>query len=352
LPPKFKQKLTVIVTPLRTTSLELCLKCYINSVKEPLELQVSAEMRGLEIAYHLVDESLAKKVKVKDTIEDMNHTKSKKFTTITHTSGFASGSIGSREKETTVYPLLEKLEFFNCEINKPRQLDISLENLSDLNTEFEVEALNYKTLEPQQKEPKQKSALLGTTALAFTSQMGKTLIANRQLDQSQKQHLSNNKGLSILCEPRSGHLMKSSTVNIRVTLFNDICGRFSDRLVVKIKNHEVREFPVEIDIKGTPVCVSRNQIGINFNKEMPLYRLGVFPVKSGLVKREFRVTNNGPKPVEVSWKIYPSHMKSDRDVFKLELTDPAPGSSDFVRINWNPIEPDEEKDSLFFIEPR
>jgi hypothetical protein len=315
-------------------------------------LEVIAEMRGLEVAYHLVDESLAKKVKVKDTIEDMNRTKSKKFTTVTLTSGFASASIGSREKETTVYPMLERLEFFNCEINKPRQIDISLENLSDLNTEFEVEALNYKTLEKEQKESKQKSNLLGATALAFTSQMGKTLIANRQLEQSQKQHLSNNKGLSILCEPRKGELLKSSTVNIRITLFNDICGRFSDRLVVNIKNHEKKEFPVEIDIKGTPVCVSRNQAGINFNKEMPLYKLGVFPVKSGLVRKEFRVTNNGPKPVEISWKIFSSQMKSDRDLFKLQLTDPAPGSQDAIGVHWNPIEPDEEKDSPFAIEPR
>lgn len=80
-----------------------------------------------------------------------------------------------------MYPLLERLEFFNCEINKPKQLEISLENLSDLNTEFEVEASTYKTLEKEQKETKQKSSLLGATALAFTSQMGKTLIGNRQL---------------------------------------------------------------------------------------------------------------------------------------------------------------------------
>ena len=36
---------------------------------------------------------------------------------------------------------------------------------------------------------------------AFTSEMGKTFIQNRVLDKAQKVHLSNNKGISIMCEP-------------------------------------------------------------------------------------------------------------------------------------------------------
>lgn len=102
-------------------------------------------MKGLEVAYHLVDEAQAKKVKVRD--DDFGKTKSKKFTTYTLASGLGSQSIASKEREKLVYPLLEKVEFFNCEINKPRQLDIVLENLSDLDTEFEVFAENYRTLE-------------------------------------------------------------------------------------------------------------------------------------------------------------------------------------------------------------
>ena len=33
----------------------------------------------------------------------------------------------------------------------------------------------------------------------FTSEMGKTFIRNRALDRSQKVHLGNNKGISVLC---------------------------------------------------------------------------------------------------------------------------------------------------------
>jgi hypothetical protein len=70
-----------------------------------------------------------------------------------------------------------------------------------------------------------------------------------------------------------------------------------------------------------------------------LYKLGVFPVSSGLIKKEFRVTNNGPKPVEISWKIYASQLKSDKDMFRLSIVDPSPGSIDVVKLNWDPIEP-------------
>jgi hypothetical protein len=67
----------------------------------------------------------------------------------------------------------------------------------------------------------------------------------------------------------------------------------------------------------------------------------VFPVKSGIIRKEFKVINNGPKPVEIKWKIFPADLKSDKDVFKLSITDPSPGSADVVKVNWEAIEPEE-----------
>lgn len=49
-------------------------------------------------------------------------------------------------------------------------------------------------------------------------------------------------------------------------MFNDASGRFKDNLVISIKDHEVKKFPINIQIKGTPVSLSRNQLGINFNR--------------------------------------------------------------------------------------
>ena len=49
-------------------------------------------------------------------------------------------------------------------------------------------------------------------------------------------------------------------------MFNDTSGRFKDNLVIRIKDHELKKFPINMQIKGTPVSLSRNQLGINFTQ--------------------------------------------------------------------------------------
>jgi hypothetical protein len=67
--------------------------------------------------------------------------------------------------------------------------------------------------------------------------MGKTFLQNRVLDKSQKIHLSNNKGISIMCDPPNGVLNKKQSQKIVITMFNDTSGRFKDNLVISVKNH-------------------------------------------------------------------------------------------------------------------
>jgi hypothetical protein len=67
--------------------------------------------------------------------------------------------------------------------------------------------------------------------------MGKTFLKSRVLDKSQKVHLSNNKGISIMCEPSEGTIHKKQVQKIMITMFNDTSGRFKDNLVICVKNH-------------------------------------------------------------------------------------------------------------------
>ena len=92
---------------------------------------------------------------------------------------------------------------------------------------------------------------------AFTSDMGKAFIQGRILNKAQKVHLSNNKGISIMCEPDSGFIFKRQTQKITITMFNDTSGIFNDNLVINVKDHELKKFPVNINIKGTPISLSR-----------------------------------------------------------------------------------------------
>lgn len=52
------------------------------------------------------------------------------------TSSFKSSKNTQYEGEKLVYPLLEELNFYNCEINQVKQLEIIIENDSGLTTEY------------------------------------------------------------------------------------------------------------------------------------------------------------------------------------------------------------------------
>lgn len=78
-------------------------------------------------------------------------------------------------------------------------------------------------------------------------------------------------------------------------MFNDTSGRFKDNLVIAIKDHEIKKFPINMQIKGTPVSLSRNQLGINFNKQIPLLNAGTFLRNNGKPTRNIKLTNNGPR---------------------------------------------------------
>ena len=78
-------------------------------------------------------------------------------------------------------------------------------------------------------------------------------------------------------------------------MFNDTSGRFKDNLLIDVKNHETKKIPINIHIRGTPVALSRNQLGIDFGQEIPMMNLGTVLHSNGLVKKNIKVINNGPK---------------------------------------------------------
>ena len=88
---------------------------------------------------------------------------------------------------------------------------------------------------------------------------------------------------------------KKQSQKITVTMFNDTSGRFKDHLIISVKNHEVKKFPIDIHIKGSPVLLSKNQLGINFNEEVPIMNVGSLLTSNGAVKKSIKVINKGPK---------------------------------------------------------
>ena len=96
---------------------------------------------------------------------------------------------------------------------------------------------------------------------------------------------------------------------VTVFAFNDICGLFHDNLCIDITGLDLFRFPVTVDIKGSPIIISENQLGIKYGNQnnddnIPLFDLGTYMRNSGTVTREFKVKNSGPQDVYLEWKIF------------------------------------------------
>jgi len=105
-----------------------------------------------------------------------------------------------------------------------------------------------------------------------------------------------------------------------ITMFNDTSGRFKDNLLICVKNHETKKIPIDMHIRGTPVALSRNQLGIDFNQETPFMHLGTILHSNGLVKRSIKVVNNGPKEVSLKWFVYPyNKVDKSKDIFNIKI---------------------------------
>lgn len=49
-----------------------------------------------------------------------------------------------------------------------------------------------------------------------------------------------------------------SKVPITVTIYNNVCGKFDDKIVSEIKGLQPVEFPISIAISGSPIVVPLN----------------------------------------------------------------------------------------------
>lgn len=198
---------------------------------------------------------------------------------------------------------LQMLNFPTCQINKLTTQKFTLKNLSGIKTAFNFKSLMFEPIShqaPQKKSEVEKAreqqardelnesptsmistpvkkggkqirfapsvksgSRLGTKQgekkLArpilsdeheqtnkFSSATGGTFTATKRLEQEQSFFLSNNKGIATVFNPQYGELPPHSEIVINVTVYNNVCGKFSDKFVSEIKGLPAIEFPVNI----------------------------------------------------------------------------------------------------------
>lgn len=159
-----------------------------------------------------------------------------------------------------------------------------------------------------------------------------------------------------------GDLPPNSEVPVTVTIYNNVCGKFDDRIVSKVKGLPDIEFPVSISITGSPIRVPPNQVGLNYNTIPATLPIPTVVAKSKPVTKTFMIKNTGIKSVDVLWQIFDQNKQQEatlsvedeeEDIFDIDIVknfafDKAENP---FKFELKALEPEPSKDSAFKIEP-
>ena len=170
---------------------------------------------------------------------------------------------------------------------------------------------------------------------------GNTFTQTKALEKQQSFYLSNNKGIALVFTPSKGELMPNAEVPITVTLYNNVCGKFDDNIISKVKGLPNVNFPVRINISGSPVVIPPNQVGLNYNTIPPTLPMPTIVANSAgpaggsspsgsqssrkgyvpAISKTFKIKNTGIRSLQVDWRVFDQSDldKVDNDVFSINV---------------------------------
>ena len=110
-------------------------------------------------------------------------------------------------------------------------------------------------------------------------------------------------------------------------VYNEIAGSFNDTLISEIKGLDPKEFPIELFIRGSPLRIPTDQVGLNISEEPYMLDFGGMLINTKPLEKTLKFDNIGTRPLRIDLKIYSlDDMDKNRDEFKINITDPIPGS--------------------------
>ena len=113
-----------------------------------------------------------------------------------------------------------------------------------------------------------------------SSKTGTTFTQTKKLEKDANYFLANNKGIAIVFSPHIGELPPHTEIPITVMVYNNVCGRFEDKVISEVRGLEPMEFPVSIAIKGSPVEIPASQVGMSYSEAIPLLPMPMQVVKT------------------------------------------------------------------------
>jgi len=405
--PKTELKVKLSATFYTGGNLNDLFLCDIADMELPIGFEMRADAYGLNVSYETQEDQAAA----------MNSTAR---SSAKHKSAFG------KDTGMSASNILQMLNFPNCTINKPSSQKFILKNLSGIKTSFNFDVLSFAPLEQvapkekselekareeaelrekQREEPDAAGNSAGSTKTGkkkkkvgfanasnqgfstmggssdqqamrtrpilsdeheqtqkFSSAVGETFTKTKQLEKEQGFYLSNNKGLAVVFTPYMGELPPNSEIPVTVTVYNNVCGKFDDRIVSRVKGLPDVEFPVSISISGSPIRVPPNQVGLNYNTIPPTLPIPTIVAKSKPVSKTFTIKNTGIKSVQVDWQIFDQEAAGQAvrgaadaaaDLFDLDIVKnfAFDKSENPFKFELQAIEPPPSTDSAFKIEP-
>lgn len=376
---------TFSVIPFIGGLLEQLWRCKIEGLDSELGIFTTASVKGLEIVYVMHDESIQVNSKHGNLPPSLyNPSERQSF-------------ISSMTLTIPTEQHLKSIDFATVNISEPKSLKFLIKNNSGLSTNFDLKFERYEPsryhdevmAEKQAKEKQamqyakeptkiqfSKSTKFNSTKNKsretlppllndahehqnkFSTKAGETFTATKKLEKSQKFYLGNNQGIAFVCEPRKGQLVGYGEQLITVNMYNDICGKFDDILVSCVKGLKPYKIPVRCKVKGSPLNIVPNQLGINYKADPMVLSLGNIPIKGSLI-RKIKLFNSGPKPISLYWKVfnYQSLSKRKDDIFKVTFVQSSLGHMsdnevpDIFDLKIDALEPAESV-SAFEISPK
>lgn len=143
---------------------------------------------------------------------------------------------------------------------------------------------------------------------------------------------------------------------ITVTIFNNVCGKFDDRITANINGLPPVEFPIRIAITGSPVVIPPNQVGLNYNTLHPTMLMPTAVANTSAFSKVFRIKNTGIRQLAIDWRIFDKKEleSSSDDMFKISIDKNQSFDKKKYpfKFNFSAVEPEESKTSAFEITPK
>mmetsp|Transcript_21613 Transcript_21613/g.43401 ORF Transcript_21613/g.43401 Transcript_21613/m.43401 type:complete len:2057 (+) Transcript_21613:50-6220(+) len=140
----------------------------------------------------------------------------------------------------------------------------------------------------------------------FRSQHGREYIQGFVVSKKRNEILKKAHGIAFCLQPSSGTLPPFSTVRVKVSCINNMCGVFADELQVAVDGLAPRMIPVNVGVTGSPIAFPKDNPGMRWEVGGQKATLAWRDVaeRTGRYSKAVSVENKGPVPMRVKWTVH------------------------------------------------